>query len=161
KPEIRALYDMGGDPSAAYLLRRGEAQFVGEAVQPGVPSVLGKGLAPYYEAPPRADSSGRRLALARWRTQPNAPLTARVMMNRLWRHHFGRGIVASLSNFGRLGARPSHPELLDWLATEFVARKWSLKAMHRLMLTSTAYCQASHIEPALQKADPENILLSR
>jgi len=161
KPEIRALYDMGGDPSPAYLLRRGEAQLVSETVQPEVPSVLRSGLAQYRVTPPRPDSSGRRLALARWLTQPNNPLTARVMVNRLWMHHFGRGIVASPSNFGRLGARPSHPELLDWLATEFVARKWSLKAMHRLMMTSMAYCQISRIDPALENADPENILLSR
>jgi hypothetical protein len=152
---------MGGNPSPVYLLRRGEAQLVGETVQPEVPSVLRSGLVPYQVAPPRPESSGRRLALARWLTQPHHPLTARVMVNRLWMHHFGRGIVATPSNFGRQGATPSHPELLDWLSSEFVARGWSMKAMHRLMLTSSAYCQSSRIKTAAQNADSDNILLSR
>src|SRR5207247_3031370 len=137
-------------PSPAYLLQRVEAQLFARLVQPGPPSLLRSELAPYQVTPPRPDSSGRRLALARWLTQPNHPLTARVMVNRLWMHHFGRGVVASPSNFGRLGARPSHPELLDWLATEFVARKWRLKAMHRLLMTSLAYCPISRIDSALQ-----------
>ncbi len=157
KPRVRALYDMGGEPSPAYLLRRGEAQQLGETVQPGVPSVLKAGLAPYKVIPPGPDSSGRRLALARWLVQPDHPLTARVMVNRIWMHHFGRGIVASPSNFGRLGTPPSHPELLDWLATEFVARGWSMKSIHRLIMTSTAYRQGTQITGA---ADPENVLLS-
>ena len=161
KPQIRALYEMGGDPSPAYLLRRGEAQLIGEAVQPGPPSVLRAGLVPYHAEAPWPGASGRRLALARWLTQPDHPLTARVMVNRLWAQHFGRGIVASLANFGKLGTPPSHPELLDWLATEFVARGWSLKAMHRLMLTSSAYRQGSRLTRELESADPDNVLLSR
>ena len=123
KPEIRALYEMGGDPSPAYLLRRGDAQSIGEAVRPGTPSVLRAGLIPYKVTSPWEDASGRRLALARWLVQPNHPLTSRVIVNRIWMHHFGRGIVASPANFGRIGVPPSHPELLDWLATEFV-RQW-------------------------------------
>jgi hypothetical protein len=83
------------------------------------------------------------------------------MVNRVWMHHFGRGLVASPANFGRTGVAPSHPELLDWLATEFVRGGWSLKAVHRLILTSTAYRQSSRIEPTLQQADPENVFLSR
>jgi mono/diheme cytochrome c family protein len=161
KPQIRALYDMGGEPSPAYLLRRGEAQSIGEVVEPGVLSVLKAGLAPYRVKPPWPDSSGRRLALARWLVQPNHPLTARVMVNRIWMHHFGRGLVTSPANFGRIGAPPSHPELLDWLATEFVRNGWSVKAMHRLIMTSTAYRQSSHLDPDRQSRDPENILLSR
>ncbi len=161
KPQIRALYEMGGEPSQSYLLRRGEAQQLGEAVQPGVPTVLSVGLKPYEPAPPFPDSSGRRLALARWLTQPNHPLTTRVFVNRMWMHHFGRGIVASPSNFGRLGSAPSHPELLDWLATEFVKNDWSIKSMQRLMVTSAAYRQSSVITPDLEKLDPENALLSR
>jgi hypothetical protein len=92
--------------------------------------------------------------------QPNHPLTARVMVNRIWMHHFGRGIVASASNFGHLATPPSHPELLDWLAAEFVARAWSVKSIHRLIMTSTAYRQSSQLD-ASHSADPENILLGR
>src|SRR6185503_15486699 len=84
-------------------------------------------------------STGRRLALAQWIASPENPLTARVAVNHIWLRHFGRGIVATPENFGRTGARPSHPELLDWLAAEFMARGWSMKAIHRLILTSRAY----------------------
>jgi mono/diheme cytochrome c family protein len=159
KPRVRALYDMGGEPSPAYLLRRGEAQQIGEPVQPGVPSVLKDGLLEYKVVPPGSDSTGRRLALARWLVQPNHPLTARVMVNRVWMHHFGRGIVASPSNFGHLGTPPSHPELLDWLATEFVARGWSIKSIHRLIMTSNAYRQSSQVNES-SSVDPDNALLS-
>ncbi|MFN7925979.1 MAG: DUF1553 domain-containing protein [Bryobacteraceae bacterium] len=162
KPHVRVLMDTGFEPSTFYILRRGDALNPGEAVSPGPPSVLSKGIDPYRVMPPweGSKSTGRRLALARWLTQPGHPLTARVAMNHVWARHFGRGIVASLSNFGRSGVAPSHPELLDWLATEFVARGWSLKKMHRLMMTSTAYRQSSSLQqpPA---ADPDNVLLSR
>jgi mono/diheme cytochrome c family protein len=162
KPAIRALYDMGGEPSPVFLLKRGEAQQLGERVEPNVPSIFhGGALRPYAPAAPFAGTSGRRLALARWLTQPEHPLTARVMVNRLWRHHFGRGIVETLSNFGRTGAPPTHPELLDWLATEFVRGGWSVKAMHRLMMTSAAYRQSADASAAALTADPENKLLSR
>jgi mono/diheme cytochrome c family protein len=160
KPRIRALYEMGGEASPTYLLRRGEAQMIGEPVEPGVPSVLKIGLADYKVVEPRPDSTGRRLAFARWLVQPNHPLTARVMVNRIWMHHFGRGIVASAANFGHLGTPPSHPELLDWLATEFVASGWSLKSIHRLIMTSAAYRQSSELD-ASHSADPDNILLGR
>lgn len=163
KPQIRALFDMGGEPSAVYLLRRGDVRRPGERVQPGVPSVLRAGLKPYtVEAPWRgANSSGRRLALARWLVQPNHPLTARVMVNRIWMHHFGRGIVASPANFGHTGSPPSHPELLDWLATEFVRQGWSIKSMHRLIMTSNAYRQTSLIDAKVREADTDNVLISR
>lgn len=162
-PQIRALFDMGGEPSANYLLRRGEAATPGEQVQPGVPSVLTRGLADYKVVPPwpGADSSGRRLALARWLVQPNHPLTSRVMVNRIWMHHFGKGLVSTPANFGRTGTAPSHPELLDWLATEFVRQGWSIKAMHRLMMRSSVYRQTSQVGPAVHQADPENQLWSR
>ncbi|MFN7921658.1 MAG: DUF1553 domain-containing protein [Bryobacteraceae bacterium] len=162
KPEIRALYDMGGDPSPVFLLKRGDAQLLGERVEPRVLSVLDRGgLDAYRVEQPWEGTSGRRLALARWLTQPNHPLTARVMVNRMWRYHFGRGIVPTLANFGKTGAAPTHPELLDWLATEFVSRGWSVKAMHRLMMTSAAYRQSSRVSAEAQAADPENALLSR
>src|SRR6185295_9844918 len=88
-------------------------------------------------------SSGRRLAFARWVTDEHNPLTARVAMNHIWLRHFGRGIVSTQENFGANGTRPSHPELLDWLAAEFMARGWSMKAMHRLILTSSTYRMVS------------------
>ena len=81
------------------------------------------------------------------------------MVNRLWQNHFGRGLVSTPGNFGTTGARPSHPELLDWLATEFVRQGWRLKAMHRLIMTSTAYRQRSRLDPAVHAADPDNVLL--
>ena len=92
---------------------------------------------------PRADTTGRRLALAEWIASPANPFTARVLVNRLWQHHFGTGLFANPNDLGYAGPKPTHPELLDWLATEFVARGWSVKAMHRLMVTSAAYRQAS------------------
>ena len=96
---------------------------------------------------PRPDgrTSGRRLALAQWLTSRDNPLPARVMVNRIWHHHFGRGIVATLDNFGKMGEQPTHPELLDWLAVEFMNRGWSIKQMHRLMMTSEAYQMASRV----------------
>ena len=99
--------------------------------------------------------------MARWLTQPNHPLTSRVLVNRLWQDHFGEGLVATPGNFGRTGALPSHPELLDWLARELVRQDWSLKAIHRLILTSGAYRQSSRTGVEAGKADPSNRLLSR
>ena len=163
EPGVHALVDMGGEPSTSYLLLRGDAFTPGQPVEPGVPAFLTPHIDPYeVVAPwPGADTSGRRLALARWLTQPDHPLTARVMVNRMWMRHFGRGIVASPDNFGRTGEPPSHPELLDWLATEFVQSGWSVKHMHRLMMTSTAYRQASRRDGEALAADPDNALLSR
>ena len=127
-------------------------------LQPGYPVVLEKkGLRiPEFQKLP--SSTGRRTALAQWITQPDHPLTARVMVNRLWQGHFGQGIVATASDYGRLGDKPSHPELLDYLARRFVAEGWSLKKMHRLMVTSAAYRQDSRrLAPEIAKVkDPEN-----
>src|SRR5207247_4718620 len=106
-------------------------------------------------------ATSRRTALADWLATPANPLTARVLVNRLWQHHFGRGLVATPSDFGTRGARPTHPELLDWLAGEFVAQGWSLKAMHRLILRSAAYQQSSEASPEALERDPENKLFSR
>ena len=154
---------MAGRPTPVHLLRRGDYLNPGPVVRPGVPSTLKKGISPFKVATPpwKTETSGRRLALAHWLVQPNHPLTARVMVNRIWQHHFGKGIVETVGNFGRLGAKPSHPELLDWLATEFVHRRWSIKAMHKLILTSTAYRQSSNFDPDRHAPDAENILLSR
>ncbi len=160
KPQVRALFDMGGEPTPVHILYRGEHRNPGPPVDPGVPSVLSVGLEP-YNLEPLDWSSGRRLALAKWLVQPNHPLTARVMVNRVWQHYFSRGIVQSGGNFGRTGSPPTHPELLDWLAVEFVERGWSLKTLHRLILTSTAYRQSSRFDETRHGADSDNILLSR
>lgn len=161
EPKIQALFDVGGEPTPTYLLRRGEPNNIGPRVTPGVPSVLTDGLVPYNVIKPSWDTSGQRLALARWLVQPNHPLTARVMVNRIWQHYFGVGLVSTPDNFGNTGTPPSNPALLDWLATEFVHRGWSLKQMHKLILTSTAYRQSSLNEDSHRGADPENLLLSR
>ena len=108
-----------------------------------------------------ASSTGRRLAFARWVANADNPLTARVAMNHLWLRHFGRGIVPTTSDFGRNGRPPSHPQLLDWLASEFAAQGWSMRAMHRLMVTSSTYRQASTPDDASASADPDNVYLWR
>ena len=162
EPTIRALWSRG-NPSPTYVLKRGNYLTPGSEVGPGVPSVLTDGKTCFHVEPPwpGAKATGRRLALARWLTAPNNPLTARVMVNRVWKHHFGAGIVSTLGNFGKMGAAPTHPELLDWLAAEFIRRGWSVKAMHRLMLSSSTYRQSSQVTPELIAADPDNRLLSR
>ena len=102
-----------------------------------------------------------RLALAKWLVDPGHPLTARVAVNRYWQVHFGTGIVKTAENFGSQGDPPSHPQLLDWLATEFIGTKWDVKAMNRLMVTSAAYRQSSRVTPELHERDPENRLIAR
>jgi hypothetical protein len=106
-------------------------------------------------------STGRRLAFARWVANPDNPLTARVAMNHLWLRHFGRGIVPTPADFGRNGRPPSHPQLLDWLAAELMARNWSMKVMHRLIVTSSTYRMASTLNEVDAKIDPDNIYLWR
>ena len=162
EPRIMALWDRG-ESSKTYLYRRGNYLTAGLPVQPGVPAALSDGQAPFEVKPPwpGAKSTGRRLAFARWLAQADHPLTARVMVNRIWKHHFGQGIVRSLGNFGKMGDRPTHPELLDWLAREFVRQGWSLKTMHRLMMTSNTYRQSSTVTPRQEQLDPGNRLLSR
>jgi hypothetical protein len=162
EPRIAALWDRG-EPSPTYIYRRGDPLSPGRLVGPGVPSVLTDGKTPFVvQSPwPGAKKTGRRLAFARWLTRPEQPLTARVLVNRIWKHHFGTGIVKTLANFGKAGARPSHPELLDWLAREFVRQGWSLKALHRLMMTSAVYRQSSAVTALHEQFDPENALYSR
>ena len=160
---IRALWDRG-EPSPTYVLLRGEHNKPGHLVGPGVPSALTDGRTPFSYEPPFPDGTpktGRRLAFARWLTQPDHPLTARVMVNRIWYHHFGSGLVKTLENFGRQGEDPSHPELLDWLAATFVERGWSVKEMHRLIMNSRTYRQSSRVTDERLQADPQNRLLSR
>ena len=162
EPKIRALYDMGGEPSAVFLLRRGDPRLVGERVFPGSPEVFDGVIEPLQVVSPiPGETSGNRLALARWLSQPDHPLTSRVMVNRLWTEHFGRGLVSTPANFGNMGALPTNPELLDWLATEFVRSGWSQKTMHRLMVTSRAYRQSSTVVGESLEKDSNNRLLSR
>jgi hypothetical protein len=111
--------------------------------------------------PPSPQTTGRRSALAQWIASADNPMTARVLVNRLWQHHFGRGIVPTPSDFGLRGQPPTHPELLDWLAAEFVARGWSIKAMHKLMLMSATYRQSTSAKPRAADQDPDNELFSR
>ncbi|HEX8200009.1 MAG TPA: DUF1553 domain-containing protein, partial [Isosphaeraceae bacterium] len=161
-PHARGLDETTPGAPPTYLLRRGEYGANGPEVHPAFPVVLGPTEAEAVPAITASQTStGRRAALARWLTRPGHPLTARVIVNRLWQHHFGRGIVATASDFGTMGEEPSHPELLDWLATELVARGWSLKALHRLMVTSSAYRQSTRLLPEAQELDPENTLLWR
>lgn len=160
-PAIQGLWDRG-EPSPTYILRRGDHKMFGREVGPGVLSVLTDGKTPLDVQPPwpGAKKTGRRLAFARWLAEPNHPLTARVMANRLWRHHFGSGIVASLDNFGKTGTPPTHPELLDNLARELIRGEWSLKHLHRQMLASATYRQSSATSAAADQSDPENKFLS-
>ena len=151
-------------PSVAdtYVLAGGDLAAKREKVEPGFPECV-NGSAEAAKIPFAGRSSGRRRALAEWIGSAENPLTARVMVNRIWQHHFGEGLVRTPSDFGRNGERPSHPEILDWLATQFVEKKWSIKAMHKLMLMSSAYRQSSaHPEAARYAAtDPDNRLLWR
>jgi mono/diheme cytochrome c family protein len=162
EPKIRALWDRG-EPSPTYIYRRGDFLTPARLVGPGVPSMLTDGKTPFEIVPPwpGANKTGRRLALARWLTRPDHPLTARVMVNRIWRHHFGVGLVKTLDNFGKTGTPPTHPELLDWLARRLVVNRWSVKSMHRLIVTSATYRQSSAVSPAQETADPENTMYSR
>jgi cytochrome c553 len=150
------------DLAATYVLAGGELANRGERVEPGfLQAVVGNDKP--AEIPFVGGSSGRRLALAEWIASSANPLTARVMVNRLWQHHFGEGIVRTPSDFGINGDRPSHPELLDYLATQFVEKKWSLKAMHRMMLLSNTYRQSTEnpLRRAFAETDPKNQLLWR
>ncbi|MSU37170.1 MAG: DUF1553 domain-containing protein [Pedosphaera sp.] len=162
EPRIAALWDRG-DPSPTYIYRRGDYQRPGPVVRAGVPAVLSKAGVQLNITPPwpGAKKTGRRLALARWLTQPGHPLTSRVMVNRVWRNHMGQGIVKTVGNFGHTGAFPSHPELLDWLAVEFEQQGWSVKRLHRLILTSRTYRQSSIVDSHTLVLDPDNTYLSR
>jgi cytochrome c553 len=139
----------------ARIYIRGDPHNPGEVVPRGVPRALGG-----EKLEPITQGSGR-LQLARWLTRPDNPLTARVMVNRLWQHHFGEGIVRTPNNFGELGERPTHPELLDYLAARFIQSGWSLKTMHRLLLLSATYQQSGIASPEVSRLDPENHLWGR
>ncbi|MCY3777232.1 MAG: DUF1553 domain-containing protein, partial [Candidatus Aminicenantes bacterium] len=140
-------------PRTSHVFIKGSFLYPGKEVQPGVPSVL--------HPLPESDTPPDRLTLARWLVSPENPLVGRVTMNRLWADHFGRALVNSPENLGTQGERPTHPALLDWLATEFVEQNWSMKAMHRLIVTSATYRQVSRIGDSLHERDPNNQLYAR
>ena len=127
-----------------------------EEVLPGFLSVLDERPAEIKPVETAPNSTGRRAALAEWLTRPNNPLSTRVIVNRVWQEHFGRGIVATPSDFGKLGQPPSHPELLDWLTIDFVKNGWSLKRLHRLIVLSNVYRQLAVEDKAKSAIDPEN-----
>jgi hypothetical protein len=159
---VWAAWDVSKSAITRVLLR-GDFESPGDAVEAGVPVALDDPENPFRPAEPAPDSphTGRRLAFAKWLTRADHPLTARVIVNRVWQHHFGKGIVATPDDFGSQGARPTHPELLDWLATGLVEHGWSLKWLHREIMLSRTYMQASTAGAAQLKADEPNHLLSR
>lgn len=150
-PEIMAMHEMS-PPRTTYLLKRGAYDARGEVVQPGTPEAI----FPFDKKLPR-----NRLGLAQWLLDPRHPLTARVAVNRIWRIHFGRGLVETEEDFGTQGKLPTQPELLDWLAQHFVASGWDVKALHKLIALSSTYRQSSQASPALLARDPDNHFLGR
>ena len=159
------------DPRKTHLFIKGDFTRHGEEVQPGVPAILhplarvrepsGAAAGLSAGSSTRPTTNPTRLDLAKWITSGDNPLTARVVVNRVWQQYFGRGIVETENDFGSQGTAPSHPELLDFLATELVANNWSIKHVHRLIVTSATYRQSSHARPDLDVKDPYNKLLAR
>jgi hypothetical protein len=147
-------------PPATRLLQRGDVEKPGEEVRAGLPA-LGRAPPPDFPVPANAPEALRRVAFAQWVTDPDNPLTARVLVNRVWHYHFGQGLVATPNDFGLNGERPTHPRLLDWLASEFVARGGSVKKLHRLMMLSATYRQAATFNPRAAGIDADNRLLWR
>lgn len=157
-PAATGMTDLGVDCPPTRVLVRGNWNSPGEVVEPAFPAALGSTRAEVRPVRARegAGSSGRRTALARWLTDPVHPLVVRVMVNRVWHHHFGRGLVGTPSDFGLKGDKPTHPELLDWLARDFVAHGWSLKHLHARIVTSSTYRQSSAHRPEAAMVDREN-----
>ncbi len=155
-PTARTITEEGRDPLPSYFLHRGDTGTKGSVMSPGVLTVAARAEPRFSQPPAEAKTSWRRRHFAEWIASKDNPLTARVMVNRIWQHHFGEGIVRTPSNFGQTGMLPSHPELLDWLAVEFVDSGWSVKHMHRLMLTSDAYRRASLDNPENLAKDGTN-----
>jgi hypothetical protein len=156
-----SIGEPGREAPSSHFLHRGSPGQRGSVMKPGVLSVASQGEWTFPDAPPTATTSWRRKGLAAWMASAENPLTARVMVNRIWQQHFGEGIVRTANNFGKMGERPTHPELLDWLATEFVQRSWSIKTMHRLMMNSQAYQRSSDDVTANIEKDGENRYLWR
>ncbi len=158
-PRAYIWHEDAAEVSPTRVLARGDVRQRGREVEPGVPSVFGAGR---LGAPTETEkSTGRRLALARWMTRSDNPLVARVIVNRIWQGHFGEGLVASENDFGLMGQRPSHPRLLDYLATELIESGWSLKHIHRLIVKSNTFQLSSAWDPKWAKIDPDQRLLWR
>ena len=155
-PTARTVSEDSREALPSYFLHRGDPGSKGSRMDPGVLSVAARTEPAFASPPTHASSSWRRKQFAEWVASEANPLTARVMTNRIWQHHFGEGIVRTPSNFGKTGMQPSHPELLDWLALEFIDSGWSVKHMHRLMLTSEAYRMASLDLPENLAKDRDN-----
>ena len=149
------------EQTPTHILRRGNPHLVGREVKPAFPTVLNPLAVDVPPVPEDAKSSGKRRVFAEWVANTENPLTARVMVNRIWQYHFGRGIVRSTNDFGQLGTPPTHPELLDWLASEFIASGWRLKAMHKLIMTSNAYRMSAEGNPKFIQQDANNDLFWR
>ena len=158
--EILAAIEVGTKAPPTHRLPRGNPHNPAEEVDPAVPIIFGGEV---LEITPAAhgDSTGRRLALAEWITDPENPRTSRVLANRMWQHHFGRGIARTPDDFGKLGFHPTHPELLDWLASQAIEYQWGMKDMHRLMMTSSTYRMGSSPSEEAMDKDPMNDLFSR
>jgi hypothetical protein len=150
-PEIMVMGDLP-KPRPTYVLKRGEYANIGEQVEPGVPESIFKSKKEYPK---------NRLGLSQWLFDKDNPLTARVFVNRIWQLHFGTGIVETSDDFGSQGSLPSHPELLDYLAKDFIASGWNIKALHKKIMTSKTYMQYSGITKEKLEIDPQNILLAR
>jgi hypothetical protein len=158
---VQCLTEVPGQSPSTKLFSRGDFNQPKQDVAPGELAVLNTSAFSIPADDPQLPTSGRRLAYARYLTNGRHPLVARVLVNRIWLHHFGRGLVATVGDFGFLGEKPSHPELLDWLADDFMAGGWKLKRLQRLIVTSTAYRQDSRRRDELEQVDPENRLLGR
>jgi hypothetical protein len=156
----QAMIDNSRESPKTYVLAVGVYNAYKEEVQPGFPSILDPGPA-RINPPVNLDSTGRRTALANWLASADNPLTARVMVNRIWHHHFGRGLVGTPSDFGVMGERPANPALLDYLAATFVENGWSIKKIHRLILLANTYQQSSRFNPQAAQVDPDDRLLWR
>jgi hypothetical protein len=159
---LLSLQESGPVPPDTHVLLRGSVHGKSDRVEPGVPRIL-EHLAPLADSVPtvHGDSSGRRLAFARWVTDPENAATTRTITNRIWHHHFGRGIVPTTNDFGVFGLPPSHPELLDWLAGEFVRMDWSMKSLHKFIMNSSTYRMSSVPSTDALTRDPDNLMRTR
>jgi hypothetical protein len=156
-----ALASCDAQPEPTHIMVRGNPHVPGDLVEPHFPELFGEAAPEIPAAAENARSAGRRRILAEWIASPSNMLTARVIVNRVWQHHFGRGIVRSANNFGQLGTPPTHPELLDWLALWLIDHNWQLKPLHRLIMTSSTYRMSSAGNEAALAADPTNDLFWR
>jgi len=154
------ITEEGPQAPPTHVFIRGSHKAPGAVVEPAYPAVLSPPV-PHIQPPAHGESTGRRLALAEWIASPQNPLTARVMVNRIWQWHFGRGLVTSPNDFGLKGEAPTHPELLDWLASEFMEHGWSLRHLHHLILTSNTYRMSSIPNAEALAKDPQNQLFWR